>query len=669
MGCYASIDADQLARLVWRATPLWDRDPTRASSGDVVDRSKRRTRICRWREVLGDAAILRSRLKGSSTPSALLERVLGETGKGALPSWALVLQEVLRRGADWQRHDRSFQRLSPLPFQEVLVGFVQYGREALTARAGSALKVMASSALVAVERQLLGHLTFVAALTVGMNFYTYRFSLAPAAVFEGTWRERPRSSRIYRSYVRHMHAGGLFELLDAHPVLARLLSQAVDQWVSAVAEFCSRFLDDFAVLQRDFVWGVRGSRGAVLRLEADLSDRHRDGRMVLACRLSGGERVIYKPRSVQPEKAFYRFIEWLNGERLSHRFRQLRVVDRGTHGWMEMVEFKPCRTVAGVQRFYRRAGMMLCALHALATTDVHRENLIANGEQPVVVDLETLLNDAVSIRRLGGARLDKMTRSARPTVMSTGMLPFWRTSSGEREADMSALGSDDGQTPGLAVFAWHAVNTDQMTISMESLAPATRMTHRVYFDGKHPSALEHLSSLLSGFQEVYDCLLDNRDRLASASWLNMFDALNLRILVRSTVTYTRLQLHSLHPEFLQDGLDRSIELEWLARPLSPRVKQEGPQRVYECERTSMERLDIPHFATADWRGAADAFDDEEMRCLFGQRDSQVLIRRLQGLSRADCRRQLAIIEKAVRRRFANGPVRGPASEPTATRLR
>lgn len=655
--------ANWLSQIAWRATPLWDREPS-MTIRPAGDSTKASARLRRWREILGDARILRSRLRCSTISSPRLQRLLGGAQRDmALPSWALTLGDVLCRSAEpvaashrsRRTRDRSFDRLNPLPFEDVLVDFVRHARHELRARAGPALGVVCLPALVALERQLLGHLSFIAGLAVGRDFYKFRFERAPASAFETAWRQQRPSSRIYRAYVRHMRTQGLVALLDAHPVLARLLCQSVEQWIGAVAEFCSRWVDDFAALRSVFALKISSPLRAITRIHTDLADRHRGGRMVLACELRTGVQLVYKPRTVQGEVAFYRFIDWLNEQRLSVDLKSLRVVDRDTHGWMEVVAFEPCPSAGGVRRFYQRAGMLLGALHALATTDVHRENLIANGEHPVVVDLETLLND-VSHGRPGPARAGHANRTLRSSVMSIGMLPFWQTTSDEHESDMSALGSDDTQDPGIPAFAWDAINSDQMMMSKGQVPRAARTTHRVEFEGRRPSALEHLSSLLDGFQEVYSCLLENRERLISAKeWLRAFDGMNLRLLVRSTLTYTRLQLHSLHPEFLEDGIDRSIELEWLARPLSPRAHQEGPRRLYECERAAMEQLDVPHFATDEWKDAGPTFADEEMRTLFKERDSQVVIRRLQGLSEADCRRQLALIEKAVRLRFGTSP--------------
>jgi type 2 lantibiotic biosynthesis protein LanM len=453
-----------------------------------------------------------------------------------------------------------------------------------------------------------------------------------------------------------MRRGGLLELFETHPVLARLLARSVEQWTSAAVSLCQRFLRDFSELRTFFGWKAVEPEGAVAHLRTDLSDRHHGGQTVVECVLQTGERVIYKPRTVRPEIAFYKFLGWLNDCGLSLDLRVIRALDRHTHGWVESVASVPCHSDVEVERFYTRAGMLLGVLHALAATDIHCENFIASGEHPVVVDLEMLLNDGASESQQAPGEDEAEDRfGGEPSVSSTGLLPRWQTAPDGHQFDLSALGGDEAQDAGIRLLTWQSINTDQMILT-EDTGTAAPMTHRVRLGDKSPSVWDHMSAFREGFREVYSCLLANRQRLISDDRLSdEFDDLELRILVRSTATYTRLHLHLLHPEFLKDGIDRSIELEWLARPLSGTTSpQKGRISVYEHERTAMESLDIPHFGTSAWRDMEHTSDDEDLFLLCGERDSRVLRRRLTTLSQADCSRQLAMMEEAVRSRFERG---------------
>ena len=113
-----------------------------------------------------------------------------------------------------------------------------------------------------------------------------------------------------------------------------------------------------------------------------------------------------------------------------------------------------------------------------------------------------------------------------------------------------------------------------------------------------------------------------------------------------------MHLHLLHPELLEDALDRSVELEWLARPLCIRTNpSRGRVNVYEHERTAIERLDVPHFNTSAWRAMGHSPATEEAKVFGGKRRTRLLRQRLAALSRAACRNQLALVTRSVRLKY------------------
>lgn len=634
-----------------RSAPLWERTCPADRSADACDPKAARDRRRRWRQILGSAELLRRRLRFGQLESRQIDRLLGGAQVDAgLPSWTSLLEQWLSEKRSVEpAADRAISADRPLPFDELLVDLVRLARRHVSDRAGVDRAVLGASAAVALERQLLAHLSFVSSLTFGREFFEFRFSRAPAAAIEAVWSRQPVSTGIYRAYLQHMEAGGLADLLHRYPVLARLLCQSVEQWIQATVDLCRRFRADHADLMSRFGWEAGPVEGALEDIRTDLSDRHRGGQSVHECRLRNGGRLIYKPRTVEPEAAFYEFIARLNTLGLPLELKIVRSLDRGTHGWVEYVPVEPCYSEAGIERYYARAGILLAALHVLAITDVHCENLIASGEHPVVVDLETLLSERPRAGRRGSAAVKPADEDS---IFRTGFLPQWETAPDGRRFDMSALGADEKQDPGLRHVTWRSVNTDQMA-AVEDAGVAISASHRVRLGDRFPTVAGHLPQFLAGFAAAYDGLLASRPALLSdKQLLEAFDDLELRVLVRSTETYTRLHLHLLHPEYLQDGIDRSLELEWLARPVcataSPRT---GRAQVYEGERRAMEMLDIPHFGTAAWQKMKHADDDKDFLMLCGDRNSQVLCRRLARLSAADRLRQIAVIEQAISSRF------------------
>jgi lantibiotic modifying enzyme len=123
--------------------------------------------------------------------------------------------------------------------------------------------------------------------------------------------------------------------------------------------------------------------------------------------------------------------------------------------------------------------------------------------------------------------------------------------------------------------------------------------------------------------------------------------------LRDTSTYARLLLHLLQPDLLHDGLDRSIEIEWLARPLSVAVHSPMARlSIYDVERRAMEVQDVPRFTTTTWNAITERSEDDDLLALGNGRTPETFYTRLQALSEADLVEQLAVIEEAVRERFA-----------------
>lgn len=534
--------------------------------------------------------------------------------------WLDRLREVLQHSPSAVADEDS----SRIPFAHAVTPFIRYARRRLITRAGNPRGVLAPTALSALEGELQEHLALIASLVLGRFFYDFRFARAPLAAFEDVWSQQTPTTDIYRQFVGYLRAGGWRDVFERYPVLARLMLQSVDQWVANSSRIWQRVAADGPRLSRHF----GECELPVVSITTGLSDRHNGGQSVATLTFTNGRQLIYKPRSVKPEIFFNRTLDWINRRGLTLKLKAIRALDRRAYGWMEFVPHHDCEHVSEVSHFYHRAGALLAVLHACGVSDIHYENVIAAGEHPVVVDLETLLAD----------------RSG--SVSGTGFLPA-RASAKEMAADASALGASVVQDSGLRFPVWRRANTDQMTL-IEG-APEETEAHRARLNGTLVRAGDHLHELRTGFRESYSCLRAHRKAFAASPVMKSLDRLELRILLRDSATYGQMHLHLLYPEHLEDGVDRSIELEWLARPLCIRAKpSRGRVAVYEHERSAMERLDFPLFTTRTWQAMRHDPSTQEARAFGAPRDAKALKRRLAQLSDRDLRRQLAAIARAFR---------------------
>ena len=196
-----------------------------------------------------------------------------------------------------------------------------------------------------------------------------------------------------------------------------------DLYVAAVDEFVRRLEADLPALRR--LWD-NVDLGAVIDVRADLSDPHRGGRQVFSVTFASGLKLIYKPKDLGIDVAYNGLLAWLNAAGVPVALRPLRVLDRHTHGWVECVDPAPCADRDAVTRYYQRAGALMCLVYVLQGSDCHAENLIAAGEDPVLVDCETLLDPrprAADQHADGAWQRAKLGRLMRDSVLATGLLP------------------------------------------------------------------------------------------------------------------------------------------------------------------------------------------------------------------------------------------------------
>jgi lantibiotic modifying enzyme len=94
---------------------------------------------------------------------------------------------------------------------------------------------------------------------------------------------------------------------------------------------------------------------------------------------------------------------------------------RPDYSWMEFLRRKSCASPSAVRLFYFRWGAQAGLAQILRATDLHRENWVAVGAQPILVDGE-LIGDAelISSRQ----KRNSKHRQSLPALLQTGLLPL-----------------------------------------------------------------------------------------------------------------------------------------------------------------------------------------------------------------------------------------------------
>ncbi|HEY2743105.1 MAG TPA: DUF4135 domain-containing protein, partial [Polyangia bacterium] len=433
------MSTELLRRIAARASTLDERLAGAVEADGTAPETLVDARLEAWRSIVaaGDAERFARRLRWDGIDPARARALLGSVrwpSDAPLPPWCETVAEVIAAARTGVGYDESAGNdgtadAEPIPFAPLLEPARRVARARLHLAAGERLALLSPAARGALERTLLERLHFVGARCL-------------LAELEALRAGRADHTGVFGELVGSLLARGLVPLFERYPVLARLWAVAIDQWVAAGAELLARLDQDRACLGDVF------RLPEPLRVESvspALSDPHDGGRAVFILGFAGGGAVVYKPRPLALEVAFARLVAWC-AERVAPHLRAPRVVDRGGYGWVERVEQLPCADRADVERFYRRAGVLLALAHLLDATDLHWDNLIACGDQPMLVDLEALLHPLPPAVAAGGAAAEEAALARlRRSALSTNLLPCWSAVDERgRPYDNSGLGGSEG---------------------------------------------------------------------------------------------------------------------------------------------------------------------------------------------------------------------------------
>jgi hypothetical protein len=333
-----------------------------------------------------------------------------------------------------------------------------------------------------------------------------------------------------------------FELLNRYPGLGRLWAIQMDNWTS--------FISDFVNHTKQFV-RKRGLDGAardrtVSQLFPDLSDPHHGNRSVVRVRLRDGSLWFYKPRCGLDERAWYRILRSINKHGFPVPFTIVEVIPGDRHCWMQAIAHKVSRRRNEVRAFFYRAGGLLYLAHVFRAVDLHAGNLIAHGEQPILVDCETFLHPTT--------RVPKLARWSASPLVRTGLLP-------------AKLVHADGDKS-VSAFGRRLVGA-----------------HRQEWRGRGRFAGEYIEDFLGGFKQMRS-IADKLDLGGVAA--KLFPK-NSRIVYRPTHYYQLVHNGSLAPRTLMNGFDRSLFLH-AACPSGVL-----PRRCVQSEIKALTDGDIPLF--------------------------------------------------------------------------
>ena len=407
----------------------------------------------------------------------------------------------------------------------------------------------------------------------------------------------------YDAFVAELLSSGYGLLLNAFPVLGRLLATITQLWLEGSEEMLQRVAASRAQLQQQFAIAP----DAVLqKVQLGLSDPHRGGRAVaiLSFGAAGAgvasndlRKAVYKPKDMQIDQTYQDFLQTLNEASTQPPLRRLTVLNCDGYGFMEWVEHRPCGSDDELASFYTNAGRTMAVLHLLGCTDCHYENLIASGDQLLLIDTETLLEanlrDLISDDADDPNLLSDLQTSMQGSVLRSGLLPQWlMAGAGRKRAyDISALGIQPPPTE-REMPGWLGLNSDGMMAGRIS-QPCELPTSLPVGLSQPQRLTDFVEQLCDGFSLQLQEAMRLHTPLLQA--LSQFSGKPRRLVARATRLYFTIQRQMLEPASLRSAVAHGLKLEQLSRSFVLASEKPLNWPMFKAELLQMERLDIPFF--------------------------------------------------------------------------
>ena len=412
---------------------------------------------------------------------------------------------------------------------------------------------------------------------------------------------------------KHLLSGGWKDLFIEYPVLGRLMVIIIGNWLNNMSDLAVHLSQDAQVLE---------ITKKIDCVKGNISDSHNKGKGVLIIGFGENKQLVYKPRNLDIDIAYNKLVNSLNSKGFPYELKAAHVINFKDHGWIEHIDYKEIESIQSAKDFYLKAGSLLCLIYVLCGNDFHGENIIAHGDTPVLIDLETIisykmlqLNEENKYIKDVQEYIDIMQES----VIGIGFLPIWIRTLEETYIDFGAL-------------------TGAVRTSIPS------------FNNEYLSVYDYKENFLEGFKTTYKYFMEKRESLLKDTINPFFSDLTLRVILRATNIYAKMLYLTLKPKFLKDGFLYSVEIEKFSAGYLSGVEYQKMSKIWDMflyERNSLEERDIPIFYgnanEKNIRNISDVLCDD----YFADSAIERINKKIKKLGKSDMERQIDFINESL----------------------
>ncbi|CAM3027445.1 type 2 lantipeptide synthetase LanM [Lactococcus hircilactis] len=435
------------------------------------------------------------------------------------------------------------------------------------------------------------------------------------------------SDNIFKSEMRRLSLTEMeyFQLVAENYELLRDLSSKFSYWtyvmglfLKGTEEFLLEFLNQLVEDRGTISVGLLGTYGKinVNNFSLQKGDVH-NGKFVIEVETDCGN-FFYKPRNTDVDEALKSFADFLqenNPSVLDLKFP--KSINRKQYSWVEKIEYQKLGSASEEKRYYVRLGQLLAMMYILEGNDIHYENLISNGEYPVIIDAETVLTNRLFFVKSDSSKYlqENAINCMYNSVRSTAILPDFVKLKGEYY-NISPLNFCADGIREVRKDKLHALK-ENMTSSEDNI----------------------VSFIKQGFLTVYLEIQNNSE--SYYNYLNkLFSHLSLRFLNKPTNNYESIKRLLFNPVCL---LDIKYAFAVTSKVLKPNAEA-YIDKVEQFEQKELLRLNIPQFMIEADSTDIIVEDGVKIPKYFIKSPLTLLKERIEILGPNDCKRQVKMID-------------------------
>jgi class II lanthipeptide synthase len=512
------------------------------------------------------------------------------------PPWiddAIWVEAALQRPTPNAKPSAVAEHAEPCAFEQLFMPVVEAAEARLwsdiNARAFDNLNEHARACL---RLSLLKKLSGLATPAIYERFDRER--KARTAPLDAAHPPQDAGTSRYDEFVAAMKVGGFRDLFEDKPVLLRVIAVIARQWIDTSREFVLRLGADLAAIHRDILRSR--TPGRVTKIEGDLSDPHNHGHSVQIVSFGDGLRVVYKPKDLRLDVAWKSLVERLNRAAPPLELKAVQAIARGGYGWTEFIDHTTCADEEGCKRFFRRAGAWLGLFHCFAATDMHRENMIAAGDDPVPIDLEMILQATAEEHKAQdpeGQAFNAAMDTVANSVMRVGLLPAYGRSP---DNNVVAIGGMTPDSSSRTTLKWSNINSDAMR-PVKSKDDNKTNANLPHVDGRYAKFGDHIDDFISGFEDYAKFLLRQNIGAKPGILFDGFAGAPVRKVIRATQFYYMLIQRLKNHRIMDDGVIWSAQADFVARLVDWEKDSDPVWPLLRGERSALLALNVPHFVS------------------------------------------------------------------------